>query len=230
MKQEKQTTLDGSEFEPINREIKHNLKCFICMEPIEEKPFNPFKAHDPEYTSVYVNADFCHSSYWQHGKNEPRYGDLEPDKKHGYLYVHREEAKANGEDYGNDLGEGYEFCDGCGVTFSEEDMSMDVYEKAGECYCGECATDFVNSNLHDFINTKLPDFNKPLPCIHISGKLKLSKKLRRAPEDDSIMRDIDDAIRENAIKAIVKRKNGWILLDNDIFEYILNAKEEVVFD
>jgi len=86
---------------------------------------------------VFVNSDFCHSSYWEVGKDKKEYGYLSKDKETGWLYLHRKCAADTDHEL-TYFGDDYEYCDGCGVTFSHEDMNMRDYEKTDEVHCPRC--------------------------------------------------------------------------------------------
>jgi hypothetical protein len=211
---EKQSTLDGSEYvEPIKpRIVPKNLHCFICMDEITTD----------DYTIAPVKADFCHSSYWEGGTSKTKlYGKLNEDGKSGVLYICKE---CNAEDdYGNPMGEGYEWCNDCGNIFNSQDMSMSIYEASGDILCTECAHDYVKEHIEDFLNEGMPNLEDgPIPSVNLGEEdITDVPNLVRAPEDTQGWCSSIDPVHTtdygrgtwmDALKAVVARKHKWLIL------------------
>jgi hypothetical protein len=232
----KQKTMDGTEYNP---EIKtklnppkplENVYCFNCTEPITSQE---------DIVKVYVRRDFCHSSYWEND-NKKIYGEIK-DETFGYLYIHKAEAEESENNYGTPMGEDYEWCNGCGVIFSDRDLSTKIYEASGELLCPVCAHDYVKDNIEEFLNEGMPDLEKGhIPSINLDEEdLTDIPNLVRAPEDtqgwcssiDPIhTHDIGHGTWQEALKAVVDRGHKWLIhttstnnccaISVEVYEYI----------
>lgn len=169
------------------------------------------------HSSVRVRKEFCHPSYWENDSR--KYGELEPNGEFGILYLHKK-CDAS-ESYGTQLGEEYEYCEECDTVFSEDEWSAQIYEKTGEILCSHCAREYVQENLGEFLETGLPNFDRPLPSINLSAlDVDSNPKIRHAPEDTQgwsanmpvPKSDIGHGSYRDAIKAIVERGNKWLIV------------------
>ena len=174
------------------------------MEPIPK---------DAQHTTIRVRRDFCHSSYWEHTKNE-WYGYLEKNGEFGHLYTCERCAP-------KDIHmEGYEWCEGCDTLFNDESLSIGIYEKSGMILCPYCAREYILENIDEFTNEGMPNFDKPIPSINLDAlelehpRLKLSNGSAQGwcasiPVPKS---DIGYGTWRDEIARIVEREHKWLVI------------------